>query len=208
MDGLLFDTERLYGEGWDSAADTFGVERSADFKTAVAGTNGAMMLHVIHHYYPGINARGFMDYCLGYVEQRTKNGPPEKPGVREILQFFREHGVKTAVASSSALDLIRRHLRFSGLEPFFDAVVSGHEVEHGKPAPDIFLLAAERIGCAPRDCYVFEDGINGMRAAFAAECAGVMIPDQFQPTPEVFECAAGIYASLSDAEAAIQKYVL
>ena len=208
MDGLLFDTERMYGEGWDSAADAFGVERSAEFKTAVAGTNGATMLHVIHHYYPGIDARRFMEHCLNEVAERTKDGPPMKPGVREILGFFRERGVKTAVASSTALVQIKRNLRLTALEPHFDAVASGQEVDHGKPAPDVFLLAAERIGVAPENCYVFEDGINGMRAAFAAGCAGVMIPDQFQPTPDVMEQAAGIYASLNDAIAAIQNAIV
>ena len=87
-------------------------------------------------------------------------------------------------------------------------MASAQEADRGEPVPNVFLLAAERIGAASENCYVFEDGINGMRAAFAAGCVGVMIPDQFQPTPDVMDQAAGVYASLNDAVAAIQNDTL
>ena len=67
---------------------------------------------------------------------------------------------------------------------------------HGKPAPDIFLLAAERIGCAPETCYVFEDSENGIRAGKAAGCTAIMIPDVLAPSEEIKEIADGIYKSL------------
>ena len=70
------------------------------------------------------------------------------------------------------------------------------EVEHGKPEPDIFLLAADRIGCAPENCYVFEDSENGIRAGKAAGCTAIMIPDILKPSDEIREIADGIYESL------------
>ncbi|MDE7262777.1 MAG: HAD family hydrolase, partial [Oscillospiraceae bacterium] len=69
--------------------------------------------------------------------------------------------------------------------------------------PDIFLLAAGKIGCAPEDCYVFEDGSNGARAGVAAGCATVMIPDLMQPTEDLLKECAGIYSSLLEARDAI-----
>jgi len=74
--------------------------------------------------------------------------------------------------------------------------------------PDIFLLAAQRLGCSPEDCYVFEDGINGVQAGIAAGYATVMIPDLFQPTEELRKGCAGIYLSLCEAQKAIAANIL
>ena len=85
------------------------------------------------------------------------------------------------------------------MEEYFDVVVSGFEVACGKPAPDVFLHAAEKLGLDPKDCYVFEDSISGVQAGFAAGCATVMIPDISQPTEELRKMYVGVYTSLLDA---------
>ena len=79
-----------------------------------------------------------------------------------------------------------------------NAVVSGQQVEHGKPAPDIFILAADKIGCAPEECYVFEDSANGIRAGAAAGCYTIMIPDLIEPDAELRGLADAVYGSLND----------
>ena len=98
-----------------------------------------------------------------------------------------------------------RSLRLAGLDGSFDAVVSGQEVAHGKPAPDIFLRAAELIGCAPEDCFVFEDSISGCRAGIAAGCATVMVIDLFQPTEDVRAGCVGIFRSLLEVQQALER---
>ena len=124
---------------------------------------------------------------------------PKKPGADEILKYFRQQGIKTAVASSSSRQQIEGNLKKSGLEEYIDVIVSGTEVEHGKPSPDIFLETARRIGCKPQECYVFEDSENGIKAGSAAGCRSIMIPDLFGPSDEVQKMCAGVYLSLSDA---------
>ena len=203
MDGLLFDTERLYKESWEIMADRFGQVRDPDFPAAVAGTSGAGMVAVIRRHYPEVDPQAFIAGCLGLAAERIQVELPEKPWVREILTFFREHGVPMAVASSSARELVESNLRKAGIRAFFDAVVSGGEAARSKPEPDIFLLAAERIGVRPEDCYVFEDGINGARAGVAAGCATVMIPDLMRPTEDLLRNCAGIYPDLLAARDAI-----
>lgn len=89
----------------------------------------------------------------------------KRTGVRDILQYFKQHGVRVAVASSSKRATVLHNLKQADILSYFDAVVSGDQVTHGKPAPDIFLLAAQQIGCEPENCYVFEDGTNGIRRA-------------------------------------------
>ena len=89
-------------------------------------------------------------------------------GVEEILNFFRDAGVKMAVASSAPVALIEQNLLRKNLRGYFDVLVGGNLVAHGKPSPDIFLLAAKKLNLAPEDCYIFEDSFNGIRAAHAA----------------------------------------
>ena len=210
MDGLLTDTERFYSQSWRTTARFFGQDWVKDFDKFVAGTNGEKMLEVIHTHFPDVDARAFMEFCIGNQKRLVRDELREMPGATDIVRFFRERGVKTAVASSSSLDAIRDNLSRLGMLELFDAVTSGQEVApgHEKPAPDIFLLAAERIGVAPGDCYVFEDGINGALAGIAAGCATVMIPDLFRPTDELQQKCAGIYGSLTAARDAIAQGLL
>ena len=203
MDGLLTDTEKFYSQSWRETARFFGQDWVEGFDKFVAGTNGEKMLEVIHAHFPNADAQAFMDYCIANQKRLVKDELREMPGASDIVRFFRERGVKTAVASSSAIDTIRDNLGRLGMLELFDAVISGQEVAHGKPAPDIFLLAAKKINRAPEDCYVFEDGINGCLAGIAAGCATVMIPDLFQPTEELQQKCAGIFGSLTAAKNAI-----
>ena len=123
----------------------------------------------------------------------------------EILKFFEENGVKMAIASSSSIEVITKNLERADIKKYFSAIVSGDDVEHGKPAPDIFLKAAEKINLPASECYVFEDSFNGIRGAYAAGCTPVMIPDTVQPTDEIKKLCAGIYPNLLDAMNAIKN---
>lgn len=204
MDGLLLDTERVYQENWMETARRFGQPPIPEFSTAVSGTTGEEQRRLIHRYFPDVDPQAFQRDCIARVDGiLDRQCAPEKPGAREILEFFRAQGVKTAVASSSGRERILSNLRQRGLASLFDAVVSGQEVARGKPEPDIFLLAAERIGCAPRECYVFEDSVNGVRAGMAAGCVTVMIPDLIAPPAGL--AVSKVCVSLHEAKEWIKK---
>lgn len=205
MDGLLFDTEKYYQESWKTLAGEFGVVHNPDFLKAVSGTSRESMFEVIRTYYPSVDVQEFVRRCMQMVEERTRVSIDEKPGLHEILTFFRENGVRMAIASSSARGVIENNLRMAGITDYFAAVVSGQEIQRGKPDPQIFLLAAKELGLAPEDCYVFEDAINGIRAGAAAGCAAVMIPDMAEPTEEIYRISAGVYRSLNEAVEAVRK---
>lgn len=203
MDGLLFDTERMYRDSWKQSAQQFGLVHNPDFPRTVCGSSGAHMREIILQYYPQVDANAFADDCILRVERELETHVPEKTGVRDILQYFKQHGVRVAVASSSKRATVLHNLKQADILSYFDAVVSGDQVTHGKPAPDIFLLAAQQIGCEPENCYVFEDGTNGIRAGVAAGCTTIMIPDLTPPNAQLEQLCAGIYPSLSDAMNAI-----
>lgn len=203
MDGLLFDTERMYRDSWKQSTQQFGLVHNPDFPRTVCGSSGAHMREIILQYYPQVDAKAFADDCILRVERELETHVPEKTGVRDILQYFKQHGVRVAVASSSKRATVLHNLKQADILSYFDAVVSGDQVTHGKPAPDIFLLAAQQIGCEPENCYVFEDGTNGIRAGAAAGCTTIMIPDLTPPNAQLEQLCAGIYPSLSDAMNAI-----
>lgn len=205
MDGLMFDTEKIYRDNWMVYAPRFGYEANPEFPKAVCGMSGQHMLDVIESFYPGIDAMGFKLAVRSAVEAAIEQSVPLMPGIRELLEMFAGKGVPCAVASSSRASRIAHCLRLSGLADFYAVTVSGDTIEHGKPAPDIFLLAAEKLGVSPGDCYVFEDGLNGVHAGIAAGCATIMIPDLLEPDALALEKCAGIYPNLDAAREAILR---
>ena len=110
-----------------------------------------------------------------------------------------------AVASGSRKEMLLHNLKKAGIYDMFDAIASGHEVEHGKPAPDVFLLAAERLGLKPEECYVIEDGANGVRAGAAAGCDVIMVPDLVEADDEMRKITVGIFDSLSEVKKALEE---
>ncbi len=207
MDGLLLDTERLYQESWVEMARIFGQLPDPAFPSAVSGTSGEGMREVIRRYYPAADPYAFQAGCLARVDAiLDQQGPPVKPGAGELLEYLSAQGVNIAVASSSGRKRILSNLRATGLERFFDAVASGQQVERGKPEPDIFLLAAKKIGLPPEDCYVFEDSLNGVRAGMAAGCLTVMVPDLVLP-PEGLPVSR-VCASLHEAKELMEQGLL
>jgi len=108
-------------------------------------------------------------------------------------------GVRRAVASSTALDRVGQRLRQSGLLDRFEALAGGNEVQRGKPEPDIFLLAAARLGVAPETCLVFEDSSYGAQGALAAGMGVVLVPDLKPPTEDIERRAVRILGSLEEA---------
>lgn len=205
MDGLLFDTEKVYQEAWLVTADAFGVARNPELGKACCGTCGDLTPRIIRRFYPNVDAQDYIRRVIAYVNAEADRHLPVMTGVRDILSYFQAHGVKMSTASSANAAQVEKNLVQSGLRGFFDAVVGGDLVARGKPEPDIFLLAAERIGLAPADCYVFEDGYNGLRGAAAAGCSPVMIPDTLPATDEMRTICTDIYPTLRDALTAIQR---
>lgn len=185
QDGLMFDTEAVYVRAWNLAGERMGFEVPAGFCAAVSGTCGENMRRIVREWFPGVDCDAFKDLTYEISYEMQSRGVPEKPGLHEILEYFRSQGVKLAVASSSHRRPIQRNLEQSGIRSCFEAVVSCEDVTLGKPDPEVFLTAAKRLGLSPADCYVFEDSFNGVRAGHAAGCCTVMIPDLRQPDEEI-----------------------
>lgn len=205
MDGVLFDTERIYQQTWQEIAAERNVSLADGFLQAVSGTNGAHMRHVIEEYYHVSDGTPIIKQCMLLVRQKLSVHVPMKKGVPEILSFFREQGINIAVASSSAAPQIESNLQITGIRDYFSEIISGSEVTCGKPAPDIFLLAAKRLGHAPNTCFVFEDSENGITAGHAAGCFTVMVPDLIAVSPPIRPLCSIVCRDLDEAKDKIRR---
>jgi HAD superfamily hydrolase (TIGR01509 family) len=117
-------------------------------------------------------------------ERMSQEPIPPVPGAIELIQSLHAKGYKLAVASASTMPYINQVITSLSLTDYFGAICSTKECEHGKPEPDVFLLAAERLGSKPEECLVIEDGYSGMVAAAKAgmNCIG-LVPDASKQYP-------------------------
>lgn len=205
MDGLLFDTELIYNDEWYHIATKYGLNLQQDMLNELRGTSGVLMNHIVNAYWPDVDAAKLTEELFENARNTMKQYVPVKSGVYEILTYFHKNHVRMAVASSAPLALIQNNLQLAEITKYFDVIVSGEEVKHGKPAPDIFLLALQRLHLAAEDCYVFEDGIHGAYAGIQAGCSTIMVPDLLPPTDELCKLCTGIYYSLHDVMQAIKN---
>ena len=179
MDGVLIDSERQSNEGWLWAAEQLGVDMPMWLIDSFKGAPAELCCKFFDDYY-----KGAIDYWEA-KELRTQHvykireteGIPVKKGVKDIFEYIRNNGLKCAVATSTRRESAEKTLHKIGVWDYLDAVVYGDEVEHGKPEPDIFLLAAKAIGISPSEAVVVEDSINGIKAGYAADMRVVHIPD-------------------------------
>lgn len=133
------------------------------------------------------------------IEKRILDeGVDVMPGAKELLAFLKENNYKTCVASSSARERSMKLLEQHDLVECFDDFVFGPEVEKGKPNPDIFLKAAEKLGVASEDCLVLEDSQAGIQAAYSAGMKVICIPDLKYPAEEYVMKATAVKDSLFD----------
>jgi len=206
MDGTLFDTEKLYRQAWLDVVAEFGEEKNYELPTAISGTNlGEESLRIIKRFYPNIDAKAYLARVLEEVRAAAKKNLELMTGVEDILNFFKARGVVMAVASSAPVAVIEKNLTRSNLRGYFQVLIGGDLVSNGKPAPDIFLLAAKNLNLPANDCYIFEDSFNGIRSAAAAGGVAIMIPDTVQPTEEIKNLCAAIFPNLTKARRAIEE---
>lgn len=185
MDGVIFDTERVYLEEWKQVFKKYGYKMKDEIYISVMGTGRENVKKVFKEYY-GDNLPiedMYVDKDILLNEAVSENKIPLKTGAVDILSYLKDNGYKTALATSAKRDRLEIQLSLADIKDKFDAIVCIDDVGKGKPNPDIFLLAAEKIGVEPSDCMVIEDSEAGIMAAFNAG----MIPVHVKDLKEVSE---------------------
>jgi HAD superfamily hydrolase (TIGR01509 family) len=199
MDGLLFDTEALYRDVVIATALEAGHDMPLDFYLSTVGTplQGTRDLF-LQRYGAGFDFDAFwagaVQRFAGAVETQLRL----KAGVVELLALLDELALPRAIATSSHHEHARHHLGAFDLTHRFHAVIANGDYARGKPHPDPFLTAAERLGVEPALCLALEDSWHGVRAASSAGMMTIMVPDLMTPTPEMEKLCDHIAADLHE----------
>lgn len=205
MDGLLLDSERIAYQAWLYAAKEWGFELPELFYHRVIGRNVRDTEKIFKaHFGDSFPFQEIRQSRLIYGEALiAAHGLKTRPGASELLNMLQTRVIPKAVATSTAKAEAWRQLDMANLSRHFTVLCGGDEVAHGKPAPDLFLLAAERLNIAPSSCLVLEDSEYGIQGAKEAGMTPLLIPDLKPPSDQGKALAHSIYASLHDVLAAI-----
>lgn len=186
MDGLMFNTEALAKQGLYEAAVELGLVPDIDLFIGITGVNRVVARERLIKYC------GSEEKCLELLrreEQKVaswviEQGTPLKAGLVQLLSLLKKKRIRCAVVSCSQKVRVFPSMEHSGVSDAFECIITGEEVEQGKPAPDAYLLAAEKLGVLPYNCLVLEDSVNGGKAGLAAGMDVALIPDLILPTEE------------------------
>ncbi|WP_428671337.1 HAD family hydrolase [Reyranella sp.] len=185
MDGTLIDSESVYIAGMQDAARTLGLPLPIELCHAMVGVPSLECnLMLQEHYGAGFDLAVFRGHFSTSVQRQMSERVPVKSGVVELLDFLRDRGLPLAIATSAGRATAERNLGRAGLLDRFAALATRDDVEHPKPAPDLYLEAAKRLGVAAERCVAFEDSSIGIIAAHAAGMRAVMVIDILPPTEE------------------------
>ena len=187
MDGVILDSEKLYVRFWCEAADFYGFPMEKRHALGIRSTARPFAIERLQGWF----GKDF-DYDLvrnKRIELMDKYvsvyGIEAKPGAEALLEWLKENGYSVALATASPVDRATSYLSQVGLLRYFDEVCSARQVKYGKPKPDIYLYAADKLGLAPEKCLALEDSPNGARSAAAAGCRTVLVPDLDDPSEEL-----------------------
>ncbi len=179
-DGTLVDSMPLHFRAWTASFEHHGApwKWTEDEFYANAGVpDRVTTMELNDRYGADIDPDSVHDWKVEWYSQHLPSLQPVS-AVADLARKYHEEGQKISVASGSDLSIVEPSLEVIGLRDLFEIVITPALVENGKPAPDMFLLAAEQMGVAPDDCLVFEDGQAGIDAADAAGMASVFVPSR------------------------------
>lgn len=200
MDGLLLDSERIALAFFEQAAAELNTPWSAELGLSLVGRSAKDSDQLLRDAFGE-------DFPLAALRERfgelydaaiTAGAIPLKDYALRLLEYLEQMQIPCAVATSTWRPRAEAKLARAGLLPFFKALACGDEVTRGKPAPDIFELAALRLGLEPGDCLALEDSNAGVRAAVSASMPVVMVPDVLQPEADIRRYGVPVVASLKD----------
>ncbi len=200
MDGVIFDTEKLYRRFYMEEGAKRGVPSDIMTKACEAIAGGTKFDNKPR--FEAIVGRDieyleFRDRVMENFEKYVyENGVEMKDGALDTLEYLKEHNIKTALATSTMEERAKRYLASRDMNKYFDKFIYGDMVEHSKPDPDIYLKACKALGVEPSKAIAVEDSINGIVSAGRAGMYPVMVIDLIQPNDITEQYAKQVYENI------------
>lgn len=209
MDGLLLNSEAPIRDAWLTECKKHGYPLDETIYLNVVGRNSQDTRQFFRaHFGNDFPFDGICSRVQSVLEQSAgRTGYEPKEGAIELLEYLASRSVPSVVATSTMRSEALARLHKAKILPHIREVTGGDEVSLGKPAPDLFQLAAKKQGAAPIECLVLEDSAFGARAARAAGMDVIVVPDLKEPPPDVRDFSLGIFRSLREARAAVEGWL-
>lgn len=204
MDGLIFNTEALYRDAIIAAAAEGGHDVPLAFYLSTIGMSGeATRLAFKERCGEAFDFDAFWAVASMRFRDMTRLQLRLKVGVIELLDFLDGAGLPRAIATSSRHEDVQHNLGLHGLLDRFETIIARGDYSRGKPHPEPFLKAAERLGVEPESCVALEDSHHGVRAASGAGMMTIMVPDLLPATTEIEDLCVCIASDLHEVRALI-----
>jgi len=209
LDGVLIDTESVAKKAWFEAAVDCGFEFSEQLYTTMVGRPVESCRELIVPLLPeDVEIDQFMQRsAFLYFDEMERNGIQLVPGILALLDWVEEANLATAIATSSDRQHAQRKLRMAGLENRISTMITCNDVKRGKPAPDLFLLAAKRLGHAIEKCLVIDDSEAGVKGAYQSGAVPIMLPSTVKASDEARRVCYAINDTLDETLEVIQTLV-
>jgi HAD superfamily hydrolase (TIGR01509 family) len=206
MDGLMLDTETISMNSMHRTLRLHKIDFEDQWLFDIIGMNSKGAKNYFNEKlgYP-LPEEVDTTFMKTYEDHVTTNGIELKTGLVELLKFLDDAGIRRGVATSTRSRMAHKKLGMTGIKHWFETIVCGDEVANGKPAPDIYLKAAENLGIDPTNCLALEDSDNGAKAAHAASIDVIVVPDLKQPKDHTRDIAHRVVTSLHDVKLHLQK---
>lgn len=188
LDGTLIDTEKLYRKYWPMALADYGYELSDERALMLRSLGRPFAPRQFKDWYGedfdyNLIRQRRKEYVEGHIE---KYGIDLRPGVKEILTYLRDKNITVAIATATDPERTAKYLEMTGISEFFTDIICATMVKCGKPAPDIYKYACEKLNKKPSECFAVEDAPNGVKSAYDAGLKVIFIPDQ-APSDDSFK---------------------
>ena len=200
MDGLMLDTESTTIPLWQETGRIMGLNITEESALRTLGRTGPdIRKSMIDDYGEDFPYDAFREKLHLLINEEYEKGINLRPGLLVLLDRLAAIKIPYAVATSTFRKIALFKLRKAGILDRFDIIVCGDDVKNGKPAPDIFLEAARRIGIPPDKCIGFEDSVAGLKGLHSAGIKSVFVKDLVIPGPDVLACVWRQYTDLAEA---------
>lgn len=200
MDGLMIDSERVtYNEYVKKLAQLGHHDFTEELYRNCLGKNKQGICQVfIDHYGQDFPMTEVWDDVHVWIDESLRQYVPKKKGLVELLEYLKANNYKTIVATSSGRARVDKILKNGNLTEYFDDSICGDEVTHGKPHPEIFLTACQKLDVKPEEALVLEDSEAGILAAYDGHIDVICVPDMKYPEPQFVEKVTKIVDSLDE----------
>jgi HAD superfamily hydrolase (TIGR01509 family) len=207
LDGLMFDSEPHSLASWEAVLHERGVTLDQLTIDSILGLRiDATARTLIDRYHLPDTVQGLADAKTEYQMAHLAGNVKPMPGLFELLGEIDRRGLKKAIASSGIRRYVEAVLRVSDLLDRFSVIITGDQVAHGKPAPDVFLAAAKALNVEPQHCLVLEDAPAGVQAAKAAGMTCIAVPDHSVAQLDLSQ-ADRVVASLHNVRAMLPQLI-